>query len=556
MQNIKRPARWRRRHLALVLILGWLLAACAPTGQLSPAVTRPSGTATPEPVTVVLVADGQTRQFITTAVTVAGALAEAGITLNPADEVDPPPSQTLAYGAAEPLVIAVVRVTESLEVIPESIPYGRQVVRSAELSPDDPPRLLQEGAPGRQEVSVRIVYRDGLEVERWPTSVTVVEPPLDEIVLVGVGSSRDAMPVAGQLAYVNDGRAIILAGDTESPRQLGVEGQLDGRVFQLSPDGNYLLYTTGEPTATAPAGFRNELWVIATVEAAVAVPLQIGNVLWAGWDPAAVGPYRIAYSTARSVSLPPGWEANNDLWLMELPFDGPQPAPVRLVETYPAAYAWWGGNYAWSPDGERLAYAFADEVGLLDIPAGVTDGATLDEPARAILHTFTAYDTGADWAWTPALGWSADGQTLAFTAHDGFGFDVWQANVTAGRAVAVVLDAGLWSQVAWSPESTDARLLTTRANDPAAGEDGRYALWLADGDGSNAARLFPPADETGTFTRTAQSLAWGADGNSVAFLFDDGLHILDLATGDVFVAGPDDTISNNLTWAPYGPAAR
>ena len=552
MRCLIHSSHLRRRPLAAALIFGWLLAACATPGQFPPAAAQPPAAGTPEPIAVLVVADGQARQLSTSAATVADALAEAGIELNPADEVVPPFDQALPRGSAEPPVITVVRVTESLEVIPESIPYGRQVVRSAELSPDDPPRLLQEGAPGLQEVSVRIVYRDGLEVERWPTSVTVIEPPVDEIVLVGVGSSRDAMPIAGRLAYVNDGRAIVLAGDTESPRQLGVAGQLDGRVFQLSPDGEYLLYTTGD-AATATTGFRNELWVIATNEAATAVPLQIENVLWAGWDPAALEPYRIAYSTARSVTLPPGWEANNDLWLMELPFDGPQPAPVRLVETYPAAYAWWGGNYAWSPGGERLAYAFADEVGLLDIPTGA-EAAPVAEPARSILHNFTAYDTGADWAWVPALGWSADGQTLAFTAHDGVGFDVWQAGVSTGSPVAVVPDAGLWSQVAWSP--ADPRLLTTRANNPTAGEDSRYALWLADSDGSNAARLFPPADEAGTFTRTAQSLAWGPDGASVAFLYNNGLHILDLATGDVFAAGPDDTISSNLTWAPYGAAAR
>lgn len=548
----------RRVTLTVALLFSWLLAACAAIGQLPPVSTPPAGTATPTPVVIVLVADGQTQQLDTTAVTVAEALTAVGITLNPNDEVVPPLDQPIPRSATEPPVITVTRVTESLEVIPESIPYSRQVVRSAELSPDDPPRLLQSGAPGLQEVSVRIVYRDGLEVERWPTSVTVIEPPVDEIVLVGVGSNRDVMTIAGQLAYMNGGRAIILAGDTESPRQLAVTGQLDGRVFQLSPDGEYLLYTAGDdadnPTTTQ-SGFRNELWVMPTA-GGDPMALQIENVLWAGWDPAALDPYRIAYSTARSVSLPPGWEANNDLWLMELPFDGPQPAPVRLVETYPAAYAWWGGAYAWSPGGAQLAYAFADEVGLLDIPAEATNGATPAEPARTILHSFPAYDTDADWAWVPALAWSADGQTLAFTAHGGEGsFDVWQVSISTGSAASVVPDAGLWSLVAWSPPAeSDALLATLRANDPAAGEDSRYALWLADDDGSNAMRLFPPTDETGTFARAAQSLAWGPDGNVIAFLYDEGLHIYDLATGDVFAAGMDDTSSSNLTWAPYGPA--
>ena len=112
---------------------------------------------------------------------------------------------------------------------------------------------------------------------------------------------------------------------------------------------------------------------------AVARPLNIENVLWAGWDPAATTP-RIAYTTARSTTLPPGWEANNDLWLLELPVEGPQPAPVRLGESYATAYAWWGGQYAWSGDG-RLAYAFADEVGVLAMPTA--EEAALLDPTTA-----------------------------------------------------------------------------------------------------------------------------------------------------------------------------
>ncbi len=512
-----------------------------------------------------LIADGQTRQLTITGATVAEALAEAGVSLNPADLVEPPPAAPLPAGSTRfPTVITVVRVTETTEIIPESVPFKRQIVRSAEMSPDDPARIVQTGQAGLQEVTVRIVYHDGLEAERWPTAVKVVEPPRDEIVMIGVAAAQSAMRFAGRLAYIDSGRAVVLEGATDAPRQLAVEGQLDGRVFQLSPNGDYLLYTIAGDAPAGGESFRNALWVISTAEGATGQALQIENVLWAGWNPAAAPP-RIAYTTARSVSLPPGWEANNNLWLLDLTFDGNQPAPFRVVETYPAAYSWWGGQYAWAPAGDRLAYAFADEVGLLDL-SGIAPGLAVAEPARTILHEFTEFDTGADWAWLPALSWSADGRYLAFTAHagddpqSGERFDLWLADTTTGATTLLVEGAGIWSLAQWSPVAAlpALQLASLRANDPAndpgaaPASDGGYSLWLADSDGGNAARVFPPEGENSLFARSAQSLVWGPEADKIAFIFDDALHILDVATGDLFRAGADDGVSSHPTWSPYG----
>jgi hypothetical protein len=419
---------------------------------------------------------------------------------------------------------------------------------------------------GLQEISIRIVYRDGLEAERWPTAVTVIEPPRDEIVMIGVGSSQEAVAISGILAYVNDGRAIVLEGSSDSPRQLPIEGSLDGRVFQLSPDGRSLLYTV--QAGDGESGFRNELWVMSLGDNAAVRSLQIENVLWAGWDPAAGQNPRIAYTTARSVSLPPGWEANNDLWLLDLPPDVslPQPAPVRLIETYPAAFAWWGGNYAWDPTGSRLAYAFADEVGVLEMPAtaAVSEAiapAAIAEPARNVLHSFDPFDTGAEWVWVPPLSWSADGRLLAFVAYAGSdvaeeSFDLRAADTVAGSNAIVVEGAGIWSAYQWSPPAVpESQLAYLRAGDPAVSLESVYTLWLSDSDGANTRQLYPPPGESGFFARGSQSLAWGPDGDLVAFIFDDALHFLDLESGEVVVLGEDDTSSSHLTWAPYGVGA-
>lgn len=534
-----------------------LVGACAPVGQ-----NAPSFTTTPLTTSLVVTFDGATREFDSVAETVGQALETAGIEVNPADEIIPPPATALDQsGDDAPFTITIVRVTETSENIPESIPFKRRIVRSADMLPEDPPRLLQTGEPGYQEVTVRIVYRDGLEAERWPTSVTVIEPAKDEIIMLGVGSGGDAMPILGRLAYIDGGRAILVTGSTDSPRQITIDGPLDGRVFQLSPDGRYLLFTVGS-TDSQQESFTNQLWITATADGAQPQPLQIENVLWAGWDPAALEFPRIAYTTARSTALPPGWEAINDLWLLTIPLNGAQAAPVRVVGTYPATLGWWGGNYAWAPDGSRLAYAFADEIGLIEIP-GTNDLPEVQdlnalEPERTILHTFDVYDTGADWAWVPNLSWSADSRYLAFGAYDAEAdrFDLLSGDTSTQEKAVLVSGAGIWSATQWSPPSLpESHLSSLRAIDSEESNDSTYALWVAEADGSNDRRIFPPEGERGRFARSNQSLVWGPDGNAIAFIFEDALHIASITTGEVYRAPSDDTVSSHPTWAPYGAAA-
>ena len=548
--------------VAVVMLFAVAAISCSPR---LPLLEESLPTPTRETIRVRVIADGTSEQFLTASETVEQALEEAGFTLNPSDEVRPPRNSPLPHGlqsTEEEITITIVRVTETVELIPESIPYKRRIIRSADLPPEDSPKILQTGSAGLREVNMRIVFRDGLEAERWPISVDIVEPPQDEIIMIAVSSRRDAMSFRGRMAYVDDGRAIVLDGSTDFPRQLPIDARLDGRVFQLSPDGRYLLYSAAGEGAE-PESFGNELWVVETTGEAVPRSLRVENVLWAGWDPSAVAVPRIAYSTARAVSLPPGWEANNDLWLLELSPDGSQTTPIRLVESYAPATAWWGGNYAWSPSGHRLAYAYADEVGLLDMPEqSPVDGAQSPPapPSRTVLHTFQPYETGADWAWIPVLSWSSDGRYLAFSEHrvvedDREQFNILLADTISGASVEFAGDAGIWSAVEWSPESSsDARLATLLAVEPGLGEESAYRLWLADGDGSNATQVFPPDGETGRFGRSYQSLSWGPDSEQLAFIFDGALTILELSTGESYTSAADDTVSSHLTWAPYGAA--
>ncbi len=536
--NFIRQAVW-----FLLAIFLFSLAACA-----APATTSSQSTT----LTIRVTADGETQSITTNATTVRQLLDEIDLELGDLDEVTPP----LFTPLADNTTITIVRVTESLEVIQQAVTFERKIVRSESMDEDDEPVIVQAGRDGLQETTWRIVYRDGLEAERWPTNTNAIEPAQDEIVMVGIGAARGNITFGGTLAYISDAGGVIMRGATAFPEQINTGGPLDGRVFSLSPTGSHLLYTR---TTTQTTRFENSLWVISTIRGSTPEPVGIENVLWADWNPSQIEPLQIAYTTARATDAPPGWEANNDLWLLDvlLPEDEATEdvEPQQLVEAYPATYGWWGGNYEWSPNGRFIAYSYADEIGVLSIdPESETT-------QRTQLQKFTEYNTLSNWVWVPTLSWSADGRFLAFTNHGGddppaMQFDSWIADVSTGASGRVIDQAGMWGHMHWNSTTEggveNGRIAFLRAIDPVDSRRSNYTLWLMDQDGSNAHQIYPSVGENSSFPRTARFMAWSPTGEDIALIFNNDLFFLNLVTNEARRVTQDDAIDSHPTWAPYG----
>ena len=533
------------RHRPFTIVISLILTLIACTDQTPQfAANRTSQ--------VTLIADGETETVTTDAGNVRDLLRDQNIILNDTDEVNPP----LFTPIADDMNVTIVRVTESIAIIEQSVPFERQLVRSEALAPDDPPRVVQAGKSGLEELTVRIIYRDGIESERRVTQITPIVEAQEEIVMIGVGGVTGNLNFAGILAIINGGVGVVFRGNTAFPEQLNTGGELDGRVFALSPTGNHLLYTA---TSTETNSF-NSLFVISIDPDAEPRSLGIDNVLWANWNPSATVRQQIAYSSGIATNLPPGWEANNDLWLGELLRSDQAPfIPRQLIEAYPATYGWWGGNYAWSPSGRYIAYAYADEVGVLDL--GVDDD---EEIERFRLQKFTEFTTGGEWAWVPSLSWSADGQFLAFTNHAGndpndVEFDGWVVDVANRVAAPFVPNAGMWAHPHWSPviDETDSHLLASlRATAPLESERSSYTLWLMDQDGSNGRQIYPAFGENSAFPRDEQFMSWGPTGRDIAFVFNNALHIYNLDSGEAHRVSQDDVVASHPSWAPYGSGIR
>lgn len=531
----------------LLLLFACLSAACA---QSLPERVQQT------PSTVELQVDSQSHRLTTESSTVRELLDEAGITLGSSDEVVPP----LFTPMQNDLVITVVRVSEKTESILQAIPFERKIVRNESMDADAAPVILQAGQAGLQEETVRVVYRDGVESERWVTQVTTLEAAKDEILMIGIGSARGNVVFDGILAYISDGTSIILRGLTGFPEQLNTGAGLDGRVFSLSPTGSHLLFTKSLSDTNS---FNNSLWLVGTERGATPRQLGAENVLWADWNPNQTFPLQVAYSTANSTGLPPGWEANNDLWIIDLPTDEEADLqPEQLVESYPATYGWWGGNYAWSPTGRYIAYSYANEVGVIDMLES-------EGTRHRQLQRFTEYNTLLDWVWVPTLSWSPNGRFLVFTAHAGddpeaMAFDSWVTDVSSGLSARLVQQTGMWGHMHWTiadepgrdDTPTDSKIAFLKSNEPLNSLRSSYSLWLMDQDGSNARQVYPPPGENSHFPRERQFMAWGPGGDEIAFVFDNDLYLLNLATEETRRITQDDAISGHPAWAPYGAGLR
>jgi hypothetical protein len=472
-----------------------------------------------QPHQVFIEVDGRRQTLTTEATTVREALAEADVVLGSLDRVNPD-----LYVQLEPgLVIVVTRVREETETERQVIPFERQTVVNEALAPGET-RLAQLGVNGEEEISIRIVYEDGVEVSRTEISrVTVIEPT-PEILIVGPQGELPSVPIEGAITYLSNGNAWLMRNSSGSRRALTTEGNLDSRVFNLSPDGRRLLYTQ-KLTDEIELPLNELWWASTTIVGETPITLGIQGVLHAEWSPV-VTHSLIAYSTAERTANPPGWRANNDLWLLDLSEEDPAKAkPVELIApNTQGLYPWWGTTFTWSPDGERLAYARPDQIGIINLTLSSTLTATLTP-----LVDFTPLKTFSEWVWTPGLSWSPDGKFIAATIHgpplasepaeESQVFDLWLLSVDGKISAKVAEQVGMWSKPAWG----EAGIAFGEAINPLQSANSRYTIQLIDRDGSNKRQLFPFKEQTGV---QLPELVWSPTEEALLFVYNGNLYIV------------------------------
>ena len=462
-------------------------------------------------VSVDIQVDGQTRTLsLPAGSSVREALAAAGIQLGDLDRVEPPLSTELSDGDE----VRVIRVTEEFETEQVPMPFVSRTLPNEAL-PVGEQRLIQNGLNGLQELTYRLLYEDGQLVSRTEFESVVLTGPVEEIIMIGAQSPFSSVTIPGRLAFISAGNAWQLEGSSGMRRAVAITGDLDSRIFEVSPDGEWLLFTR-DSRAEAEI---NELWVASLDEGEQdLIDLGVRNVVhFAGWAPGAN--YQIAFSTVEPSANPPGWQANNDLQTISFSSSGRPGSPQAVLGArQDGFYAWWGTSYAWSPQGEQLAFARPDGVGTVN----------LEDDSLDVWFTLPAYQTGSDWAWIPGLSWR-DEQSFYYVRYavNPVTFSLFLAGAAGGELIAG--NVGMFAMPQAAPDGSQVAFL--RAFIPSQSDISTYELMVAAPSGISIP-LFPPEGAAGL---QPQRVAWSPsseEGPLIAFVYQGDLWVVNVLTGE------------------------
>ena len=476
------------------------------------------------------------------------ALKSANIAFSTSDQIEPPLYTLLADGDE----INIVHIREELKTEEKVIPFEQQIVRNESL-PEGETRLIQLGQNGLAEITYRSVYEDEVEVSNNRVKRVILQEPIPEITMVGVQAVFAPIPIPGIIAYLAGGNAWIMEDSTANRRPLVTTGDLDGRIFVLSPNAGWLLYS--RKSEKDPSEEINTLWVVnINGKPKEAIELEVSNVVhYAGWR-FNYGTH-IYYSTVEPRTAAPGWQANNDLYDLYFRASGPH-KPKEIIEANAGGiYGWWGIDFMWSPDGRKLAYARPDSIGIVN----------LDKKEFDPLLNITELSTHSDWAWIPGFTWGADSKTL-FTANHSPSqnlvspeespyFDLSAISIEDAYSVEISPQTGMFAYPASTPLRPSGneymyQIAYLQAIFPMQSESSRYRVIVMDRDGSNRREIFPPEDARGIEPQTplwAPEPIPGQEGDFLALVYQGNLWLVDSVSGQAHQITGDGLISR-IDW--------
>ncbi len=198
---------------------------------------------TPKAVTIAV--DNQQLPLTTTAVNVRDALAEAKVTLRPADTVAP----ALDSAPVQGLAITVNRVEVKAGTEQQEIPFATKRQEDAAL-PAGTRKVTQSGVPGVKEVTVEDTWTNGALTNRIVLGETVLRQPVAAITLVGT-KARPVSGAGGSAGGLN-WAALARCESGGNPRAVSANGRYHG-LYQFSVATWAGVGGSGSPSQASPA---------------------------------------------------------------------------------------------------------------------------------------------------------------------------------------------------------------------------------------------------------------------------------------------------------------
>lgn len=519
-------------QLILVILITGLITACQPTSNQAITLSIP------------VAVDGELLTITTeSGHTVEDALSANGIQLGEFDRTIPSRDSELTAS----LSITITRVKHELEIREQEIPFETNILPNETMALGEQ-QLIQTGLNGLQEVTYQHIIENGIEVSSSITARNIIREPQNEIIMEGVQSPNVPITINGKLAWLTAGNAWLMDGSTINRLPLVTSGDLDWRVFELSPDGEWLLFSRNPKVDTQE--IINSLWVINTIDPnANPIDLGINNVIhFAGWLP---GEARsIVVSTAETRTTSPGWQANNDLQIITFTEDGGVFAPVKWYEANSGGlYGWWGDSYIFQPGGKNITILKPDGIDLL----------SFDKSESTVLADILSYQTHGSWSWVTQASWSTDGSVLYAVNHrdDGssspeesihFDLDVYFMVDQSQRTLRE--DVGMFAYPSISPQyGTRQYLGFLQASFPLESETSPYRLRIMDVDGSDDKEVFPREGASGMLPQVIQWQPVGSDSTNeiIAVIYLGNIWLVDVNSGTLQqITG--DGLTEKISW--------
>jgi len=516
--------------LMIILIISILISGCT-----APQVTQGL-------ITTNITADNKDVQIkLPSGSTVQEALKTAQITLGEMDRVEPP----LYVVLSDDDQVSVIRVREEYFIEQEVIPFEHQELRNEAL-PEGERRLSQPGVNGLEEITYHRVFEDDIEVTTNIIKSVVLHAAIPEVMMIGSRSSFASIDVPGKIAYLSAGNAWIIENSTNNRQLVVSTGDLDGRIFSLSPDSRFLLFSRFSSVEKS----INTLWVASLQNDPVKIfDLDINNVVhFAEFNPDTT---IVSYSTVEWRETAPGWQANNDLYEVAVSANGFVGSPRLIVEPNSGGvYGWWGMDFSWAPDEMNYLYSRPDGIGIVDDRDG----------SLTSIYNIIPYQTGGNWAWVPGIAWSPNGDVIYTVDHlfsdtnesaNSQQFDLVAIPLMGGSPVHLISDVGMFAYPVPSPMQHKSNYLNNlsgknldqeafavaflQAVFPDQSESSGYRLSIIDRDGSNQKYLFP---EEGAAGLSPQRIVWSPEPMTpegdlaIAFIYNGNIWLVDSASGE------------------------
>lgn len=445
--------------------------------------------------------------------TVADLLSKADLTLNEGDHL----SHSMDASLDDGMIITVQKSGDWTDCVLRPIPYGEIRLPNELLSPGEI-RLGPGGKDGIERVCTYFQVRDG-GTNQTEIRSEIVEPAIEQITFFGVDQPEIGLPINGTVSYISHGTVWIMRDNSDHRNAITQVFDADGHVFELSPDGESLLFTRRYEREE-----KNQLWLLRSTSDLNLPSLQldahIGSLAF--WHP---GEHETIF-TFHEVESPTLQRHQLDLRTGVLQTN----ETVHLLLD-PSSEK----RIILNNEGTQVAFSGINEIGTINLRNGETYP----------LSFFGAKSLENNLNWVPEVSWSYDDKVLittkpATTENQPNRYDIVAYFMEDEIRVTLFENVGQNAIARYSPRaSTNIAFTQNHA--------GHYALFISDQDASNERLLFPISEDIPI--ADVSEFSWSPNGQQLLAVADGNLWLIEVDSGQAWQLTGDGGVSA-VDWAP------